>query len=358
MADEVDDRSKDVLKAVVQEFITSGEPVGSAQLARRGDFEVSPATMRNVLAELEELGLLEKPHTSAGRVPTEQGLRFFVDSLLQLKEPSARDRELIQAGLAGSAGVEERLQEASKALHMLSHHAGVVLVPRPSSLNLKRVEFVRLREDRVLAILVGQGGQVQNKLLTVEFPISTDELVRAANFLNELLGQGVAVEEVRGRILHEMDSERLQYDDLAQKALKLGAQATDVTSTERILLEGTGTFLEAREFAEDVKRMRVLFRALDDKHKLLQLLDRVQRTREMQIFIGAESEFSSQGEVTVVASPYGVGDTVLGTVGVIGPTRMDYQRVIPLVNFTSQALSRVFSEEGGGPRSPFGRHSG
>ncbi|MCU0696337.1 MAG: heat-inducible transcriptional repressor HrcA [Myxococcaceae bacterium] len=344
MADEIDDRTRDVLKAVVQEFITTGEPVGSNQLTRRGDFDVSPATMRNVLAELEELGFLEKPHTSAGRVPTDQGYRFFVDSLLQLSDPSPKERKAIEEGLVATS-IEERLQEAGKVLHHLSRHASVVLIPRPSAATLTRIEFVRLKGDKVLAILVSSGGQVQNKLLTVDFPVTAEELVAATNYLNEILRQGLAIEEVRGRILQELDSERAQYDVLAARALQLGAAATDVSSNERLVVEGTGSFLEQPEFTDDVRRMRSLFRALDEKHKLLQLLDRVQRAREMQIFIGAESEFSSQGDVSVIVSPYGPSETVVGTVGVIGPTRMNYSRVIPLVNFTAQVLSRALTEE-------------
>lgn len=340
-----DERAKDVLQAVVQEFITSGDPVGSQQLTRRGEFEVSPATMRGVLADLEEMGYLEKPHTSAGRVPTDLGYRFYVDTMLQLKEPPPRERELIQAGLSHASEVEERLSDAGRVLHQLSQHATVVLTPRPNQLVLQRMEFVRLRDGRVLAILEGQGGQVQNKLLQVDFELSAAELEQAAAYLNQLLAQGVVLDDVRGRILGEMEQERSQYDQLVAKALKLGAAATDVGAQEKVLIEGAGTFLEAPEFAEDVKRMRSLFRALDDKHKLLNLLDRVQRARQMQIFIGAESEFSSQGDVSVIASPYGRGDAVLGTVGVIGPTRMDYQRVVGLVNFTASALSRVLEEE-------------
>ncbi len=343
MADEIDDRTKDVLKAVVQEFITTGEPVGSNQLTRRSEFDVSPATMRNVLAELEELGYLEKPHTSAGRVPTDHGYRFFVDSLLQLNEPSPKERKAIEDGIAQTT-VEERLQEAGRVLHHLSHHASIVLIPRPSAATLTRIEFVRMKGDKVLAILVS-GGQVQNKLLSVDFPVTTEELAAAANYLNEILRHGLPIEEVRGRILQELDSERAQYDVLASRALQLGAAATDVSSNERLVVEGTGTFLEQPEFADDVKRMRALFRALDEKHKLLQLLDRVQRAREMQIFIGAESEFSAQGDVSVIVSPYGPPETVVGTVGVIGPTRMNYQRVIPLVNFTAQVLSRALEDE-------------
>lgn len=345
MAEELDERARDVLRAVVQEFITSGEPVGSQQLTRKGEFEVSPATMRNVLSELEALGYLEKPHTSAGRVPTDQGYRFFVDSLLQLRNPSSADQHLIEAGLASATGGEERMQEAGKVLHLLSRHAGVVLIPRPSAGTLSRIEFVRLGVDRALAILVGQGGQVQNKLLVLDAPVTTDELQRAANYLNELLPAATSIEELRSRILQELDAQRMQYDEVTARALKLGAAATDVSSSERVVIEGTGTFLESPEFAEDVRRMRALFKALDEKHKLLALLDRVQRAREMQIFIGAESEFGSQGDVTLIASPYGTQEQVLGTVGVIGPTRLDYQRVIPLVNFTAQVLSRVLKTD-------------
>lgn len=346
MAEELDDRAQAVLRAVVQEFISSGDPVGSQHLARRGEFEVSPATMRNVLSELEALGYLEKPHTSAGRVPTDQGYRFFVDTLLQLQAPSAAEQQAIESGLSGlGGGIEERLQEAGKVLHLLTHHAGVVLIPRPSAGVLQRIEFVRLSDERALAILVGQAGQVQNKLVMIDRSITGEDLVRAANYLNDLLRTVTSIEDVRSRILQELELQRTQYDEVVARALKLGAAATDISSSERVVIEGTGSFLEAPEFADDVRRMRALFKALDEKHKLLSLLDRVQRAREMQIFIGAESEFGSQGDVTVIASPYGTAEQVLGTVGVIGPTRLNYRRVIPLVNFTARVLSKALKSD-------------
>ncbi len=341
MSDELAEREREVLRAVIQEYIGSGDPVGSSQLARKAEFEVSSATVRHVMADLEALGYLEKPHTSAGRVPTDRGYRFYCDALLNLREPGPKDRELIEQGLAQNSGADEAYQEASKMLHLLTKHAGVVLTPRPAAVVFERIEFVRLREDRVLAILVARGGQVQNKAVQIDFPLSAEELVKASHYLTELL-QAASIEELRSRILAELEQERAQYDAVAAKALKLGAAATDGSSgQERVLIEGTGSFLDAPD--ADLERMRALFRALDEKHKLLALLDRVQRAREMQIFIGAESDFSSEGEVTVIASPYGAGEQVLGTVGVIGPTRMNYQRVIPLVNFTAQALSRVLS---------------
>jgi heat-inducible transcriptional repressor len=341
--EELDEREKEILRAIVHEYISTGGPVGSTQLTRKAEFEVSSATVRNVMADLEELGLLEKPHTSAGRVPTDRGFRFYVDTLVKLREPAARDREIIQHGISVESAVEQTLQEASKVLHALTRHAGVVLTPRPSTTVFHSIELVLLRENRVLAVLVGHNGQVQNKVFTVDFPVTSEDLVRAANYLNDLL-KHVPIEEVRGRILSEMEQEKALYDALASKALKLGRAATDLDVSERVLIEGAGSFLETPEFS-DVERMRALFKALEEKGKLLDLLDRVQRAREMQIFIGKESAFSSSSDLTVIASPYGSPEQVLGTVGVIGPTRMDYQRVIPLVNFTAQVLSKVLSQE-------------
>lgn len=342
MTEELGEREREVLRAVVQEYIATGGPVGSQQLSRLPEFDVSSATLRNVLADLEALGFLEKPHTSAGRVPTDRGYRFYVDTLLRLRDPAPRDRELIHQGLAQELGVEEMLAEASRLLHSLTHYAGVVVTPRPDSTVFKRIEFLRLREDRVLAILMGQDGLVHNKVFTVDFPVTSDELLRASNYLSELLHE-VTLEQARERIHVEMDREQALYNALTAKALKLGVAATDLPVGERVLIEGTGSFLEQPEFA-DVERMRSLFRALGEKHRLLSLLDRVQRAREMQIFIGTESDFSPSGDVTVIATPYGNRERLLGTVGVIGPTRMNYQRVIPLVNFTAQALSAALDK--------------
>jgi heat-inducible transcriptional repressor len=338
LSDQFGEREREVLRAIVQEYIANGDPVGSSQLARKG-FDISAATVRNVMADLEALGYIEKPHTSAGRIPTDHGYRFYIDCLLKLRDPPPQERELIEHGISLERSPDESLQEASKILHFITRHAGVVLMPRASAAVFKRIEFVQLREDRVLAILVGQDGQVQNKLVTIDFPVRTEELVHASNYLNELLKQ-LPIEDVRSRIQLEMEQERALYDALIAKALRLGLAATDVHTAERVLIEGTGSFLEEPEFA-DVERMRALFRALEEKNKLLNLLDQVQRANEMQIFIGAESDFSSDVEVSVIASPYYGREQVLGTVGIIGPTRMNYQRVIPLVKLTAQVLSRV-----------------
>jgi len=342
MAEPLSDRARDVLHAIIREYISTGDPVGSQQLARTSGFEVSSATLRNVMADLEELGYLEKPHTSAGRVPTDRAYRFYVDTLIRLRDPNPRDRDLIQRGIASGAPFEDALQGAGRILHFLTRHAGVVVTPRPTSGTFHRIEFVRLREGRVLAILVDQDAQVHNRPVALDFEMSQEELVRASNYLSELL-EKLPLEQIRGRIEQELAQDQAAYDQLVAKALKLGLLATGLPPTEKVFIEGTGSFLEAPEFA-DIERMKALFRTLEEKTRLMSLLDRVQRAREMQIFIGHESDLSPGGEVSLVATPYGPADRSLGTVGVIGPTRMNYQRVIPLVQFTAQVLSSALKD--------------
>jgi heat-inducible transcriptional repressor len=336
--EELGERAREVLSAIVREYIQTGTPVGSHNLRRASEFDLSSATLRNVMADLEALGYLEKPHTSAGRVPTDRGYRFFVDTVVRTREPLPRDRALIEQQLTQEQGeLTERLEQTSRMLHALSTHAGLVLTPRPAAVLFERIEFVRLREDRVLAILIGRNGEVQNRAVTLDFAISSEELVRASNYLTELLHEA-PLEEVRPRIAAQLEHDQALYDQLMQKALKLGLAAAAMPSDERVLIEGKDSFFENKEFA-DLERIRALFRALEEKGQLLRLLDRVQRANQLQIYIGTESEF--KGGVAVIASPYGPAGRVLGAVGVIGPTRMNYQRVIPLVNFTAQVLSRV-----------------
>src|SRR5690606_12269470 len=230
--------------------------------------------------------------------PLFRSSRYYVDSLVKLREPAARDRALIRERINREGDLEDLLGDTGKVLHALTQHAVVVLTPRPAAAIIERVEFLRLREDRVLAVLVSKDGQVLNKVITVEFPVTSDELLRAGNYLSSLLGQ-VTLEEAHGRVRRELEQEQAAYDALARKALALGEEATDVTHTEKVLLEGTNSLLEARD--ADLERMRALFRALGEKQQLLALLERVQRARELQIFIGSESSFSATGDVSVVA---------------------------------------------------------
>lgn len=337
--EELASREREVLRAVIREYVSTGEPVGSAAIS--SGMATSSATIRNVMADLEELGYLEKPHTSAGRVPTDRGYRYYVDCLIQLRKPSRSERELIEQRLPQAAAPEELLRESSRLLSNLSRHASVVSTPGLNQSPLRRIEFVRLREGRVLAVLVSESGLIQNRLLHVDFPVTAEELIRAGNYLSELLGHST-LESLREQLSAEYSRERSEYDELVRKALALGQQALDSGELAQgdVHIEGQGSLLEAPEFA-DIGRIRALFRALEEKTKLLAVLDRTLSAGEIKIFIGTETEFSASTGVSVIAAPYVTEAGVVGCVGVIGPTRMNYSRVIPLVDFTARTISRI-----------------
>jgi heat-inducible transcriptional repressor len=348
---ELDRREREILRALVQDYIQTGEPVASQPLLARHDLECSPATVRSVMSDLEELGFLEKPHASSGRIPTERGYRLFVDSLLKVRPPSAQDRERIERLAAGASDVGALLDGTADLLHDLSHHAGVVTTPPPKADPVRQLEFVRLRENRVIAVFVSQAGIVTNKLVQLEFPMEPGELERAANYLNEKLQQAQGggtpnLADLRERILAEMREDQSALSDLLQKALLLAEQTfapgPSGERVERVLAHGEESFLDAPEFA-DVQKARALLKAFAEKDRILRVLDRVLSAHQVQIFIGAESEFAAVPDVSVVAAPYGRGDKVLGTLAVVGPTRMNYARVIPLVDLTARQISRALS---------------
>lgn len=337
--DELDPRQRDILRLIVQEHIDTGGPVGSSAIAGR-DIPVSPATVRSVMADLEELGFLEKPHTSAGRVPTEQGYRYFVDTLVQLHPPSRPERELIERSLPQGADATGVLRETGRLLSTLSHHAAVVTLPGVAQVPVERLEFVPLKDDRVLAILVACNGGVRN-LLLVDYRVDPSELSRAAEFLNGLF-QGAPLELVRERLVAELARERSEYETLEQRALALGKRVVDAAGAAGVdvHIQGKESFFEAPEFA-DLKRMRDLFAALEEKSKLVEVLDRTLAARELKIFLGTDTEFSARTGASVVAAPYSTASGVIGSVGIIGPTRMDYSRAIALVDYTAHVLSRL-----------------
>jgi heat-inducible transcriptional repressor len=289
------------------------------------------------MADLEALGYLEKPHTSAGRVPTSHGYRYYVDVLLHLTPPLAAERELIERRAQDAASqVDGLLVEASRILHRLTRHAGVVASPRPQGERLRRIDFLKLREGRILAVLVSSSGRVQNRLLAMPSPPpSESELIEAQNYLNSLLGE-LTLEEARARIAAERDAQRSELSRLRERALLLGAAAVQLEQQE-LHLEGQASFLEDPALAQDVSKMRALFRALEEKDRLLHVLDRTLAAQELTIFIGKESGISGP-ELSVVAAPYRRAGEIVGALGVIGPTRMDYSRVIPLVEFTARAI--------------------
>jgi len=342
-------RAKEILRALVQDYIQTGEPVASQPLLARHDLDCSPATVRNVMADLEALGFLAKPHASSGRIPTEAGYRLYVDALLKVRPPPQSEREQIEKVAQDAAGVDALLESTAHVLHSLSHHAGVVTTPGPVSDPIRQIEFVRLRENRVIVVFVSDAGLVTNKLLQLEASPEPGELERAANYLNEKLREG-PVATLRDRILAEMRQDQSALQELVAKALALAEKSFGdlALSAPAMLVDGEESFLDAPEFA-DVQKARTLLRAFAEKDRILRVLDRVLRAREVQIFIGAESELAAVPDVSVVAAPYGRGGQVLGTLAVIGPTRMNYARVIPLVDLTAREISRALSggSEGG-----------
>lgn len=339
---EIGKRDREILRAIVQDFITSGEPVGSHAIAPR--CELSSATVRSAMADLEALGYLRKPHTSAGRIPTDKGFRLYVDSLLRMRSPAMRERERIEAELQ-PAPAGDLVADTGRVLHEITRHAAIVVEPRFDQDGFRRIDFVQLREDRILAIVVSRAGVVQNRLLTVDFPVQAAELQWAANYLSEKLSS-LTLDEVHQLLRAERDAEQALYDRLQQRALDLARAAFGQEEPEEpdVFIQGEASFLDEPDFAADVEKMRRLFAALARKDRVLHLLRRVMEAREVRIFIGAESEFEEVPGLSVIAAPYTQGDRVLGALAVVGPTRMNYGRVIPLVRYTARAVSRAFGD--------------
>ena len=334
-AELLDDRERRVLAAIVRDYIQGGEPVGSHAIARRPDVDVSSATVRAVMADLEEMGFLEKPHTSAGRIPTSRGYRYYVDALLRVKPPLPEEREQIERRAHEASQLDGLMTAASRVLHSLTRHAGVVALPRPQSERLQRIEFLPLREGRALAVLVARSGAVRNRLLSLQQPMSAAQLEQAANYLNSLIGDRTLA-EAQARVRAELERDRHELDELQAHALALGAEAVQVQSAA-VVIEGQSSLLEDKALAHDLMKIRALFRALDEKERLLSVLDRTLAAAELRIFIGAESGIV-EPDLAIVAAPYMMKGEVVGALGVIGPTRMDYSRVIPLVELTARTV--------------------
>jgi len=338
LADRLDERARRVLAAIVSDYIETAEPVGSGAIARLPDLDCSSATVRAVMADLEALGFLEKPHASAGRVPTPLGFRFYVDALVRIRPPNPSEKQLIERRTRAATAMDDVLKEASRLLHSLTRHAGVVVAPRPQGERLARLDLVQLREGRVLAVLVARSGHVQNRLLVQQGSPGQPELDRISTWLNGLV-EGLTLAEARARLAAEMVRDRRAIDELRARAMALGAAAVaDDEEAQTLLIEGRSSFLEEPAWAADVAKMRALLLALEEKKALVQVLDKVAVAQELTIFIGNDSGIAQPAEVAIVAAPYRVAGDVVGTLGVIGPTRMDYSRVIPLVELTARSV--------------------
>ena len=343
MAEQLTDRAKRILEAVIEDYIATAEPVGSRSITRGHELALSPATVRNVMSDLEEMGLLTSLHTSSGRVPTDKAYRLYVNSILEVKNLARGNRDEIRrrCRLAGK-DVAQVLKETSRLLSSTSSYMGVVMAPRLAANLFHQIEFVKLGSHRILAILVSQSGVVQNRLIETQEEMHQEDLVRMANYLNDLL-QGLTIGQVRERLMQEMQSEKVRYDSLMAKALKLSEQ-TLASDAPELFLEGQANILEQPEFA-DAAKMREIFRAFEQKSQLLELLDRSMQAEGVQIFIGSESHLAKMEGMSLVTSTYLTGKDTVGVLGVIGPTRMGYGRVIPIVDYTAKLISRLLEKE-------------
>ena len=337
----LDQRAQLLLKTLIERYIAEGQPVGSRTLSRHSGLDLSPATIRNVMADLEELGLIASPHTSAGRVPTPAGYRFFIDSLLVVKPLDSRELHQLEDQLHPD-NPQRAIQSASQLLSQLTKFAGVVMTPRRRALAFRQIEFLRLSEKRVLLIIVTQDGDVQNRVLFTERDYTPAELVSAANYLNQNYG-GQSFEEVRQRLQQELREIRQDMMHLMSAALEAGNRAM-AEGAEPYVLSGERNLLTVQDLSQDLRRLRQLFDLFEHKTTLLQILDLSLRGQGVQVFIGGESGVSAPDDVAVVSAPYKVDGEVVGTVGVIGPARMAYDRVVPVVDITAKLLSSALSK--------------
>jgi len=335
----LNERAQMLLKALVERYIADGQPVGSRALSRVSGLDLSPASIRNVMADLEEMGFIASPHTSAGRIPTPRGYRFFVDTLLKIKP---LDRVEIHQ-LEGQLHTENRQRLVSSASHLLSdltRFAGIVMTPRRAAM-FRHIEFLTLSEKRILLIIVSPEGDVQNRIFSTDKSYTQSELIEAANMLNQHYA-GCSFEEIRRRIHDELKELRENMSQLMTAALEVGGRALQEASDE-VVISGERNLLQVQDLSADMARLRKLFELFEQKTGLLQLLDTSSRAHGVQIFIGGESGLVPLDECSIVTAPYEIDGNVVGMLGVIGPTRMAYERVIPIVDITAKLLSSALS---------------
>lgn len=343
----LDARSRSLLRSLIAQYIADGQPVGSRTLAKSSGLDVSPATIRNIMSDLEEAGLVAAPHTSAGRIPTAQGYRVFVDSLLEMRPLGEPQVEQLRRELPTGAATPALLGSASALLSEMTRFVGVVSVPKHDEFPFRHIDFVSLDAHRLLVILVFTDGQVQNRVIETQHAYSPSELEQTANFLNSQYA-GLRLDEIRLRLLREMQEEGARLNTLLTTALDVAQKAFQSPADNDMLVSGQTNLMGVQELSE-VDRLRDLFDAFQRKRDLLQLLERCSRADGVRLFIGEESGFAALGGYSLVTAPYGVGNRVLGVLGVIGPTRMAYERVIPVVSATAQLISGALNRTGSPP---------
>ena len=338
---ELNSRAREIFRLVVEGYLASGQPVGSKTLAGEGSLDLSPASIRSVLAELESLGLLAAPHTSAGRMPTESGLRLFVDGMMQVAEPSAEERAVIERRLAAPGPIEQALETVSALLSDISGAAGMVMVPRREP-RLAQMSLVPLSADRALAVLVGQDGQVENRVVELGAAISPGGLEQASNFITAHLA-GRTLAEAAQAMRAEISAGRSQLDEASRDLVERGLAVWSEDAARRpvLIVRGQANLLDESALG-DIDRVRSLIDDLENKQSVAELLDSAREAEAMRIFIGSENRLFALSGSAVIASPYRDREgRVVGVLGVIGPTRLNYARVVPMVDFTARSLGKL-----------------
>ena len=340
---ELNDRARDVFRSVVESYIDSGAPIGSRTISKLAGINLSPASIRNVMQDLEELGLLAAPYTSAGRMPTDIGLRLFVDGMMQAMAPSAEERAAIEARITHAGPVEEAIAATTAALSGLSACAGLVFVPK-RELVLRQVGFVPLSANQALAVLVAEDGSVENRVVDLPPGVTASSLIEAGNYMSAMLA-GLTLSEARAKVEREIAAERAALDGAARALVEQGLVVWSEDSGRRpvLIVRGQGRLIDAAA-AADLDRIRDLLDDLEGKQEIAQLLDSAREGDATRIFIGAENKLFALSGSSVIARPFsGPDGRVVGVVGVIGPTRLNYARVVPMVDFTATTLARLMS---------------
>ncbi|MEK8045375.1 heat-inducible transcriptional repressor HrcA [Ideonella margarita] len=340
----LDERSRSLLKTLVERYIADGQPVGSRTLSKASGLELSPATIRNVMSDLEDLGLIVSPHTSAGRVPTARGYRLFVDTMLTARPFDAASLvsdEAVARGQLQPDQPQRVIAQAAQLLSNMSSFVGVITAPKKAGV-FHHIEFLRLGDKRVLVILVAPDGDVQNRVIFTATDVTQSELVEASNFLNANYA-GLSIDEVRGRLKNEVDVLRVEIASLMQAAVQAGTDAL-AENQDQVIVSGERNLLGVQDFGNDMGSLRKLFDLFEQKTQLMRLLDTSSRAEGVRIFIGGESRVVPYEELSVVSAPYEVDGRIVGTLGVIGPTRMAYDRMIQIVDITSRLVGNALSQ--------------
>jgi len=345
MAVALSERTRGVLLAVIKDYIHTAEPVGSKTVVERYTFDLSPATIRNIMAELEEEGYLRQPYPSAGRIPTDKGFRFYVDSLLKVRELPEGERERIRCRYKDIDRLEDIMKETTKVLSTLSRCIGLVLTPGFDNVIIRHIEFIRLGCKQILILLASTTGMVYTKVIHTDEDIGQADLERMSVYLRGM-AIGLTLRGLRAKVVEEMKREKALYDHLMAKALQMSEEALRGEGNGDVYVEGRVNILDQPEFRNDLEKMKALFKAFEEKGALVKLLDKGLSAEGVQIYIGEDIEFNEVKGCSLVTAPYGGKDYTLGTIGVIGPVRMDYSRVIPLVDWTARLLGDLLATRG------------